>query len=687
MQEETKQEAIFTPTLEHYKSDLERYSKYREIVERYVDKPYKNLVVTDIELQYKCQNNFFLFCINILHEIEPGIDMYEPWIFKACSDIQTLHAERKEGLPDGVEFIKTLIVNATIRLGKTLIYTELHAAWAFGRSQHITKNDKVNGVSVLRGNYPYNIVIQTASQGTMKKMSSRLSQILNSNAFRKIMPYCSIDNDSVEKKFSKQNNSSIQFATTGSSLTGRGYNLIFSDDVLNPYTLHTKLHEAALEKTEVVHGRKAYNPDTKYVYVEQRLDYKDITNWAIKKFTVDGYPHYYRTVVPYIADKKLKYPIFTEYLPPVVKNKHGIKFKDILEAFGYLKDNEIIYQPGQMISPRFKWQDYLINRHSVHFRTHYQNYEITQPSGAIFTSEHIKLAKNHYLHKLSMEEIINTMEGIIIGVDVGVRHDKESGSSTPDRSAFGVVGYDAMTLREVCKVKGMPNPANNDGENDENSIRRYTVLECTGGIWSTQEVVDEMIRLYQIYGTKIERFQIEKNQGGENYIYMLYEEKFMQEMHRRGLPILHNIDDLIKGQFTSLPKRTRISGLAGLYMNGQVRHVVATNESNLKKTSIKNVSDVLDGPGQDKHIDMSSSLEYEMMNVDRESEISEDRLSELEEDAISFNPASSRGKSPDLVDAIQFAVNYIELSKPVMTQKKIDEMQESLQKFHNTSFW
>lgn len=182
-----------------------------------------------------------------------------------------------------------------------------------------------------------------------------------------------------------------------------------------------------------------------------------------------------------------------------------------------------------------------------------------------------------------------------------------------------------------------------------------------------------MIRLYLIYGKKLTRFQIERNQGGELLITSIFRNKFSQEMQKKGHKLNHDIDDLIKGEFTSVSKKTRISNLAALYLNGQVRHVVATNELGLDKKSIKSVSDVI----QDKEIVTTTGLEFEMMH--------KNRLDELEKDAIGFTPGT-RTKSPDLVDSIEFAVNYLE-RQHIETKEQLDSFEKIHQEFVNFKFW
>lgn len=668
--QEVQQNFIFT--LDKFKIFQSTGESYQAFCKKYVDYWYNNLILSDTEFRLNCHKNFWYCSYFLNKESNPHINMYERFGFPLYDTVQKLHQERNDGLPEGIDFRDAIIANLSARLGKTRILTIEHVAWIMGVASQkiINKNGKI---FLERESKPYKIAIRTAAQGTLKYIQAQIANLVSSPIYKKIFPYFNIVTNNAHQISANKDTILVVFRTSGANLTGSGYNLIIGDDILNPFTLHTKLHETALENTDTVTGRRESTPRTKSLYIEQRLDYKDITSWALKKYTVDGIPLYYRIVMPFAYEKDMEYEIDLKHLPPIPKNSSNLTFADILAKFGYLNGNKIIFKQGEFVSPRFKWQDYMFLKSSVHWKTHYQNEEITEPSGAIFTSRHLQIAKNHFLHKKSLEEIIDSMDKIVIGVDIGLKKDTGGNSKIPDRTAFGVVGFDMMTIKEQIQAKGeiIDHSAFEGGENF--FLKRFTVLECTAGVWNPDEIIEEMIRLYMKYKRKLSRFQIERNQGHELLTTVLFEEKFCQEMYKRGYALEHDIKDIIMGHSTTTSKKTRISNLAALYLNGQVRHVVATNELGLDKKSIKSVSDVI----QDKEIATTTGLEFEMIH--------KNRLDELEKDAIGFTPGS-RTKSPDLVDSIEFAVNYLE-RQHVENQKELSTFEKIHKEFVNFKFW
>lgn len=675
---------------QRYEQNQAHYKQYRKFCKEHIEAFYKNMVISDVEQSLTASVNFWYFSYLVNQEINPHVDMFEPFTFVLCNAVQNLHSENQQNLPNGISCRDVIIANLSARLGKTRTLTIDHVAWLMGiASQEAVQGP--NGYKIQRKKQPYHVAIRTASQNTLKVMRSEIGRILNSVAFRKLFPFCNITTENENKVGANKNTITIHFLTSGTNMTGSGFSLIINDDVLNPFTLHTKIHEKAIENTDLIVGRRTTTPMTKYLFVEQRLDYNDITNWAMKKFVLNGFPTYERIVMPFAYEKRTEYSIDLKYLPPLPKNKGNYTFADVLKKFQILEDNKIVFEAGEFVTPRFNWQTYLFLKSGVYWNTHYQNNDINEPSGAIFTNEHLAMAKNHSLHKKSLAEIIDSMKKIVIGVDLAFTDKKE----TSDRTAFGVVGLDYMTLKEQMIVKGQVEEAQKIKDYENFLIRRYTVIECVAGFWDLDGVLDQLVNLYLKYQSKLVRIQVEKNHGQELLSTSVFIRNFQQEMLKRGHKITHDLEELVGGKYTAYSKETRLTALSCLYLNGQVRHVVATNESGIHKNKINSIDDVMDEKNADvpeeKGAGLSFALEFEMLHKDRKLEIEEEepiqenRLAELEKDAVDFIPGS-RKKSPDLVDSIEFPINYLEREE--IELEELDSEQAKIhQQFLNAQLW
>jgi predicted phage terminase large subunit-like protein len=258
----------------------------------------------------KAQEDFKTFCHLICKELFPVINLNEKWI---------------DALFYEVNFLKNceinFILNAPPRLGKTLFMSILFPCWAIGRQSNLK------------------ILIASASEQMRSDTNARIKMILKSNIYHKIFQINFSSFGAEIKQTDKLGN--ITLLSSGTNLTGAGYNIIITDDFFNPAELSTQHHITRKIFLENALGRKEHSPKTRFIVLEQRISLNDTTAILKSKWEEEEY-------------------------------------KQITLKYQFLEDtylNNIFFKANEYLSPRFddKTKGLIIRERGINiFETQYQ---------------------------------------------------------------------------------------------------------------------------------------------------------------------------------------------------------------------------------------------------------------------------------------------------------------------------
>ena len=269
--------------------------------------------IEDILLAEYARQDFWTFAQGVIKELKPSTNMQKKWVLSICYELQEFLMNNTKQIVDGLEVcVDDIIFNATPRLGKTTLITDIAPLW-------------------LIAIFPTRqILVVTASDSVLKRRSNFFNAAIKTKFFKKVFPNFELMQNNKDQKIT-QEGGLIDYKTAGSAITGGGYHYTFCDDFLNPKDLKSKAKsETAIENLQIVFGRKEYEPNTKTVIVEQPLiGTKNVTD------TVVGW---WNGVLPY---KHLQYPYQYE----------------VETEYDFFKGKKLKYRAGEFVDKKFDDRD------------------------------------------------------------------------------------------------------------------------------------------------------------------------------------------------------------------------------------------------------------------------------------------------------------------------------------------
>jgi predicted phage terminase large subunit-like protein len=265
----------------------------------------------------KAREDFSVFCELICKELFLNINTKEKWLKVLLKEVNKITNK-------DINFI----LNAPPRLGKTLFMSILYPCW-------------------LIGNNPFlKILILSASEQMRADTDIRIKLVLKSEIYKKIFNEVKFSTMGAEiKQTDKTGN--ITLLSSGTNLTGAGFNVVIGDDFFNPTQLTTQYHITRQIFLENALGRKEHKPKTKFIILEQTLSLNDTTHILKEKWKKEEYK---QIIFPYQ---------FTEQAIGLFENKF----------------DDIEFELNEFLSDRFneKTKDLIIReRGNETFLTQYQ---------------------------------------------------------------------------------------------------------------------------------------------------------------------------------------------------------------------------------------------------------------------------------------------------------------------------
>jgi predicted phage terminase large subunit-like protein len=301
------------------------------------------------ELIRQARDDFSIFSYIICKELFAIINLEEKWIKVLFKQLKLL----------GDPVHKNFLLNSCPRLGKTFVMSILYPCWLIG------KNPKLK------------ILILSASEQMRADTGMKIKIILKNDIYKKIFNEIEFISMGSEIKQTTQMGN-ITLLSSGTNLTGAGFNIVIGDDFFNPTELSTQHHITRQIFLENALGRKEHEPKTIYIIAEQTLSLNDTTHLLKEKWKES---EYIQLILPYQFDEQAS-KIFQ------------CDFDDVKFAL------------NEFISPRFHEdaKDLIIRERGIEtFLTQYQ--QIPQDSKEIIIKREWW---NYYNHSYNMLDLRHT---------------------------------------------------------------------------------------------------------------------------------------------------------------------------------------------------------------------------------------------------------------------------------------
>jgi phage terminase large subunit-like protein len=422
------------------------------------------------------KNSFSGYCRYAQKSIEPTWNYDEKFYKKVIADLTVfLREDSKEDL---------LLEEAPPRTGKTELTTHLGLTWLL--TKYTNKR----------------FLVCAGNQNLKRKLRRGILRIINSQFYQEYFNLKCEINNSTEMLMS--NGNLVFFTTTSSAVpTGEGFHFMFFEDYLTKTMIDSQAKlENAYDQLDGLLSRTQDDPQTKIIINNQRLALNDLSDRITSSYNEMGVK-YQRLTFPYQFEE------YTEYLLP---NNEKISFTEgefLVSRFNEDKKNKIIARVGRNI-----------------FETQYQQKPSIISEGALFTRENIKNAIEHSEHGLSIEEIRNMLDYVVIGVDPAV-----STGELSDKTGIVVCGYSVQQ-------------------------KMFYVLEDQTGKHTPHQWASQVSYLYDKW--KANYVVAEGNQGGnliKDNLLSLGTSMYIDTVHAR------------------FGKITRAEPIAALYQQNKVKHI------------------------------------------------------------------------------------------------------------------